>query len=219
MRQYETSRKLALILRDFNMLNWLTNIYSQVTVILKPNSVPPEDYQADQQGPRVILSNSDFTSAVNMSETQILRMPVSSAGISWLSEQGHEYLGIGEALSEMVGLEEDDEWRIDKPVYTAACRIAAELMATPYPAPRVFNHGPQSVVFNWSIGTNNLYLTISSNRISALLSSPERIERRIDYSANQLPNPALFLYSIQPGHWGQAFALLKAVSDPPELFD
>jgi hypothetical protein len=203
------------------MLNWLTNIYPQVTVILKPSSVPPEDYQAVQQGPRVTRSNSEFISAMNMPEIQILRMPVSSAGIRWLSEQGHEYLEIGEALSEMVGLKEDDEWRIDKPVYAAACRIAAELMAASYPAPRIFNHGPQSVVFNWSIGTNNLYLTISSNRISALLSSTEHIERRIgySYSANQLPNPALFLFSIQPGHWGQPFALIKAVSDPPALFD
>lgn len=201
------------------MLNWLTNIYPQVTVILKPSSVSPEDYQAYQQGPRVTRSNSEFTSAMNMPETQILRMPVSSAGIGWLLEQGHEYLEIGEVLSEMVGLEEDDEWRIDKPVYAAACHIAAKLMAAPYPAPRIFNHGPKSVVFNWSIGTNNLYLTISSNRISALFSSPGRIKRRIDYSANQLPNPTLFLSFIQPGHWEQGFASIKTVSDPPALFD
>jgi hypothetical protein len=197
------------------MLNWLTKIYPQVTVILKPNSVPPEDYPAYQ----LTRSNSEFTRANNMPETQILRVPVLSAGISWLSEQGHEYREIGEALSEMVGLKEDDEWRIDKSVYAAACHIAAKLMAAPYPAPRIFNHGPKSVVFNWSIGTNNLYLTISSNRISALVSSPGRIKQRIDYSANQLPNPALFLSFIQPGFGGQAFAPIKAESDPPDLFD
>lgn len=201
------------------MLNWLTNFYQQVTVILKPSSLPPEDYQADRQGIRVTGSNSDFTSAMNMSETQILRMPVSSSGISWLSEQGHEYLEIGEALSEMVGLEEDDEWRIDEPVYAVACRIAAELMARAYPAPRVFNHGPQSVVFNWLNGTKNLYFTISSNRFSVLWSSPERIEGRKDYPASQLPNPALLLCSIQPGHWGQPCPLIEAVSDPAEPFD
>jgi hypothetical protein len=201
---------LALILRDFNMPNWLTNIYPQVKAIREPRTVSPEDFQD---------SSSEFTSEQNMPKTQILRTVVSSTGV-WPSEQSYEYLELGEALSEMVELEEDDEWRINKPVYATACYIAAELKVATYPAPRIFNHGPKSVVFNWSVGTNNLYLTISSDRISALLSSPERIERRIDHSLNQLTNPALFLSSIQPINRGQSFvALIKVVSDPPELFD
>lgn len=183
------------------MPNWFTNIYRQGIVILGSSSVPPE-CQVPQS-----------------SQEQILRMPVLSGAVIGQTGLSQEYLELGEALSEMAELEQDDEWRIDQPVYTIARRIAAELMAAPYPAPRIFNHGPKSVVFNWTSETNDLYLTISSNRISALLSSPGSIERRIDYSSNQLLNPALFLSSIQPDHWGYAFALIKPVSDPLELLD
>lgn len=199
------------------MLNWLTNFYRQV-IVLESSSVPPGVYQVGQGAPMVTRSNSEFTVAMNISERQILRIPVSSTGIIGRSELSQEYLELGKALSEMVELK-DDEWGIDEPVYATACSIAAELMAATYPAPRIFNHGPKSVVFNWLSETNNLYLTISSNRISALLSSRERIERRIDYSANQLLNPARLLSSIQPGFWGLAPAPIKAVSDPPELID
>jgi hypothetical protein len=221
MRQRESSWKLALTLRDFDMINWFTNIYGHVTVILGSSSVPPENYQVAQpSAPTVTRSNSEFTGAMNVSEErQILRIPASSTGIIGQTGLTQEYLELGEALSEMVELEEDDEWRIEEPVYTTARRIAAELMAAPYPAPRIFNHGPKSVVFNWACETNNLYLTISSNRISALLSSPESIERRIDYSVKQLLNTPLFLSSIQPDHWGQTFALIKVASDPSESLD
>jgi hypothetical protein len=199
------------------MLNLPINIYPQPTIILESSSVLPEDDQAKIGFPKVVRNDSEFTSAITISEGRILPMRASSVDIIGRLEQIQEYLELGEALSEMVGFEKDDEWKIDEPVYATACYIASELMATPYPAPRIFNHGPKSVVFNWSVGTKNLYLTISPNRISALLSSPERIEQRMDYSLNQLPNPALFLSFIQPGHRGQA--LIKAVSDPPELFD
>ncbi len=192
------------------MPNQIIRSYAQVTAI--------ESCRDNLGDLRTTRNDSEFTSEQNMPETQILRTVVSGSDI-WPLEQSHEYLELGEALSEMVELEEDDEWRIDKPVYATACYIAAELQVASYPAPRIFNHGAKSVVFNWSIETNNLYLTISSNRISALLSSPERIERRIDSSANQLLNPALFLSSIQPGHQGQAFALIRAESDSPGFFD
>jgi hypothetical protein len=112
----------------------------------------------------------------------------------------YEYQELGEALIEMKGLEEGDEWKIDAPVYNAACYVAAGLMANSIPAPRIFNHGPKSVVFNWppksailywSNEEDNLYLTVSANRISALISSPERIKQRIEYSVNELTNPSL----------------------------
>lgn len=89
MRQYEISRKLALILRDFNMPNLLPE-----TMPPKPSSAPPEDYQADQQGPRVTRSNSELTSAMFLTYSQILGMLASGTGISWLPGQGHEYLEI-----------------------------------------------------------------------------------------------------------------------------
>lgn len=266
------------------MLNWLTNIYRQVTETIELDSASVKNYEVGQWNSTVIVSDLSYTTGVlNLSEGQVLstasatgtgiigRSELSegypelvqavgeknyglgqwnstvtvssllyttgvlnlsegqvlstvsgtSTGIAGRSELREDYLELGRALSEMVELEEDDEWRIDEPVYTAACRIAAELMlATPYSAPRVFSHGPKSVVFNWSKGTENLYLTIGSDMVSALSSSLERIKQRIDLPINQLPNPALLLSSIQPNHQGRAFALIKAASDDPqELFD
>ncbi len=192
-----------------------TNSYPQVTAMWEPPVLP-----MDYQGPKLTRNDSEFTSEQNMHETQIVRTMVSSTGV-WPSEQVHEYLELRETLNEMVKLEEDDEWRIDKPVYATACYIAAELKKVapyPVPVPHIFNHGPKSVVFNWSVGSKNLYLTISSNKISAMVSSPERIEWRIDHSLNQLMSPALFLSSIQPSNLGQSFDSIKVVSDPPELF-
>jgi len=193
------------------MPNWFTNIYRQGIVILGASSVPPEPERQVPQSSEYQVPQS--------SQEQILRIPVLSTAIIGQTGLSQEYLELGEALSEMVELNENDEWRIEEPVYTIARRIAAELMAAPYPAPRIFNHGPKSVVFNWTSETNDLYLTISSNRISALLSSPGNIERRIDSSVNQLLNPALFLSSIQPDHWGYAFSPIKPASDPSELLD
>ena len=203
------------------MLNLLTNIYPQATVILESSPVPPQDDQTKSgfQNLKQIRNDTGFTNAIIISEKRTFTMRASRTDIIAWSQQIHEYLALGEALSEMVALEENDEGKIDEPVYTTACYIASELMAAPYPAPRIFNHGPKSVVFNWSVGAKNLYLTISPNRISALWSSPERIEGRIHYSLSQLSNPALFLSSVGPAYWGQPFALIKAVSTPPELSD
>lgn len=104
----------------------------------------------------------------------------SSASIASDLELIQKYQELGQALNEMTELEEGEEWRIDSPVYDAARYIASELMKMSLPAPRIFNHGPKSVVFNWSVGINNLYLTISADRMSALISTPERIQRRVD---------------------------------------
>jgi hypothetical protein len=171
---------------------------------MQSSSIPPKVDQADQSR--------------RTEERQTLRIP-SSVGVPFgRIKQSQEYLEIGETLTAMVEIEEDGEWRIDESVYATASRVAVELMADSYPAPRIFSHGSKSVVFNWTSETNNLYLTISSNKISALLSSPEQIEARIDYSVNQLQNPALFLSSIQPGRWGQSIALINATSDSLDAF-
>jgi len=102
------------------------------------------------------------------------------------------------------------------PVYNAACYVAAGLMANSFPAPRIFTHGPKSVVFNWSNEVDNLYLTISADKISALISSPERIKRRIDYSANELMNPSLALSSIRAAYSEKPVEVTGAVFDLPE---
>ena len=165
------------------MLKLLINRYPRVT--------------ADWELQVTSQNDSELSIEHNMPKTQILRTVVSSTFVL-PSEQSQEYMELGKALGEMVELADDDEWRIDKPVYATACYIAAELKFASIPAPRIFNHGPKSVVFNWTAEYNNVYFTISSDRISALASSPKRIEKRIDRSLKQITNPALLLSSFHP---------------------
>jgi len=129
-----------------------------------------------------------------------------------------EYRDLGEALTQMTELDEGSEWGIDPPVYHAACFVAAGLMINSFPAPRIFNHGSKSVVFNWSDkNNNNLYLTVSADRISALVSTPERIKKRLDYSSNELLNYRSLLGSIRSAQLQQPILMLASgTSDPPE---
>jgi hypothetical protein len=95
--------------------------------------------------------------------------------------------------------DEGDEEKIDTAVHQVACQVAAELLALSLPSPQIFNHGPKSVVFNWSRGKDNLYLTISSDYVSALLSSPERIKRRIEFPTKDLLAPTWFRGLLSAG--------------------
>jgi hypothetical protein len=120
----------------------------------------------------------------------------------WRTELDAGYQELGQALKEMTELDEGDEWKVDAPVYNAACYVAEKLKEGSCPALRVFNHGSKSVVFNWTIGDNNLYFTVSADRMSALISAPERIQRRIDYSANQLIDPSITYFYITAAYPG-----------------
>jgi hypothetical protein len=126
-------------------------------------------------------------------EGRIRKTYFANVPVLWQWELSQEYQELGDALSEMTMLEGADEWKIEPPVYAAASYVAAELMANSFPVPRIFSHGPESVVFNWSDEGNNLYLTVSANMVSALISSPERITQRIEYSAGAWLNPAYLL--------------------------
>ncbi|MBV8277069.1 MAG: hypothetical protein JO170_17675 [Verrucomicrobia bacterium] len=110
-------------------------------------------------------------------------------------ELSQQYGELKKTLKDLVALEEEDDWKIEESVYAAASYYATELRSGSVPAPQVSVHGPKSVVFNWSNGFYNLYLTISANRVSALLSSPERIIQRKEYSKNELTSPLALLYS------------------------
>lgn len=123
-----------------------------------------------------------FVGDTPIAESQIVRTVFSNVPVIWQSQLAEEYRELGQVLTEMTDLSEDEEWKIDAPVYNAACYMALGLMTKSVPAPRVFTHGPKSVVFNWVHGSNNLYLTISADRVSALLTSPERIKERIEIS-------------------------------------
>jgi len=204
------------------MLRFDVNLRQQALVILgsssevaTPGILP--DYPYTKQ-----LSSSAPKAAnvIPNPEGRILRKTRSNVPGTWETGLGQEYQELGEALSEMTELQEGDEWKIDAAVYDAARRVAAGLMAKAYPAPQVFSHGPKSVVFNWSYGANNLYVTISANRISALSSSPERINRRLELSPSELMNQSLVLPSARADRPEHPVVLLLtgAVPDPPWLF-
>lgn len=134
-------------------------------------------------------------------------------------ELSEHYRALGTVLSELTALEEEDEWKIDASVYNIASYFATELRSGWIPAPSIFVHGPTSVVFNWSGGMYNFYLTIGANNVSALFSSPERILRRIEYSGNEWPNPVALLPFIQSaGSASRVISTTSATSDLPEFF-
>jgi hypothetical protein len=204
-----------------------TNVWLQPIVIIGSGSPMPEAGvpgvpQFDASGnhlytTRVSGNVSGYMTGFPGSESRTLRMSFSSVPVIWESELGQEYQELGRALEEMIEVDEGDEWNIELPVYDAARYIAAELLISSFPAPRIFSHGPKSVVFNWSHANNNLYLTVSANRISALISSPERIKRRMEYSTDKLLNPSAVLASIQSAHLEQPVMVTSnAVSQPPE---
>jgi hypothetical protein len=211
------------------MLSSLTNIYRQAVVVMEsssklPNTYTPNPPVLDSSGnyartTQMFPSGSGFVDSSPRTESVVLKTTFSSVPIIWQSELRREYQELGKALGEMTEFGDGDEWKIEAPVYVAACYVAAELMANSFPAPRIFNHGPKSVVFNWSKEADNLYLTVSADRVSALISSPERIKRRIDLSARELANPSLALSSIRAAYSEEPVKqlLTGAVSDPPEL--
>jgi hypothetical protein len=128
------------------------------------------------------------------------------------SELINEYQDVGQALNEMTDFEEGNEWWIEPAVYNAACFVAAGLMANSIPAPRVLNHGPSSVVFNWSQKTDNLYLTVSADRLSALISSPERITRRVEFSIKGFISLSLAFSTIRAAYTGEPIKLITSGS-------
>ncbi len=103
-----------------------------------------------------------------------------------------DYGELGETLAELRDSSADDEWLIDEPVYDIATQVASSLMALSYPAPKIFSHGRKSVVFNWEAADDrSLYLTISKDYVAGLLSSPSKIERRVQVPVALLVDTSL----------------------------
>lgn len=192
------------------MGNLVTKVHLQPLAVVGGSDVPKLDSPPLKQlkdvagnmsllSTTVVASGTASVSISPRSENQLLKMTFSSVPLVSQSEITQEYQELGEALGEMTHLKEGDEWKIDTVVYQVACQVAGELLANSFPAPRVLNHGQKSVVFNWSNGSNNLYLTVSSDHISALVSSPERIKRRIKLLTKNMLKPALLFRGLLSG--------------------
>jgi hypothetical protein len=201
------------------MPNYPATVYRQAMVVLDSSSKLP-DNSVSPYAPTVQVKFS-VTGPVDVMPAETLILTTfSSVPVIWESElRRQEYQQLGAALGEMTKFEEGDEWKIDPPVFSAACHVAAGLMANSFPAPHIFNHGTKSVVFNWSQGADNLYLTVSADHISALISSPERIKRRVEFSVNELADPSFILPSIRAAYFKKPVQRLitGAVSDPTEF--
>ena len=89
------------------------------------------------------------------------------------------YREISETLTEL-STSQDDEWHIEGAVYDTSVQVVAALFDKNIPTPNVFSHGPRSVVFNWSDGQKNLYLTVGKCRVWAAVSSASEITNRVE---------------------------------------
>ncbi|SRR5260221_14622905 len=210
------------------MPNVLTSVQQQALFVVPGSELPSAPTRMTVQNAPVptTYASSRLTGVSNdvggtpRTESRVLRETLSSVAVIWQSELNQQYRELGEALSELSELEEGNEWKIETQVYQVACDVASELMTLSYPAPRVFTHGPESVVFNWTHGTNNLYLTISSDSVSALVSTPKRIERRLDFEARQFLASPLLLPAIRSVQLDtQSVLISRAGSGPLEFVD
>jgi len=142
-------------------------------------------------------SGSGYETPVAEPESWIVKSTLSAVPDVWQWQLSQDYLELGTVLSELTSLEETDEWKIDASVYSAASYVATELKYHSVRVPQIFVHGPTSVVFNWSDNFYNFYLTIGANHVSALLSSPECILDRREYSETEWLNAVQRLPPIQ----------------------
>lgn len=158
-------------------------------------------------------SNASRRSVYTAPESQIVRT-FSSVPVVFPTELINDYWELGNALSEMSEVSDPNEWGVEQPVYNAAQFFAAALMMNFFPAPRVFNHGPKSIVFNWESSTKNLYLTISANKLSVLISTPQRIERRAEISYSGLLDDGRLLGYLRAAQFEKSVqAASSATSD------
>jgi hypothetical protein len=117
-----------------------------------------------------------------------------------------EYRELGETFSQMAELDQDDDSWIEEPVLDIARHISVTLMASAFPVPQIFNHGPKSVVFNWVSGRDNLYLTVSSSNASILVSTPQKIKTRVEYPVGEFLRHELTVPLLELAYSGQQAA-------------
>ncbi len=179
------------------MIGQFSEVYTQALVVLSSN-LPA----ATESGSASLRSEPSALGPQSL----LLQTTFSSISAVWDYDLFYSYHELGEALSELKELGDGDEWTIKPGVYFSASYIASELATSGVPAPRIFSHGSESVVFNWSIDTYNVYLTISADRVSALISSPEKIQRRSEYSPKRADNPTAAFLAANFPVWSRPLA-------------
>ena len=187
----------------------IPNVRVHTMAVLRSSSEPveftePNALYPGSSGQSRFLSNTSILIDVTPRyETVAVSGSISTVPVVSESELLTDYRELGYALAELQQLDDDDEWKIDAPVYDAARSVAFVLMKNWVPAPGILHHGSDSVVFNWTNNADNLYLTISSDKMSALISSPERIKRRIEFSPQMLQNPVPAVRYLRWGYLAQ----------------
>jgi hypothetical protein len=204
-------------------MNFFTNVFVRPILVLE-GAKGPSFYNATSGLTITYSSNntsahasSDINEPVHF-ERGFLIDSFSSVPVITHDELAHEYRNLGEALSEMAQLETDGDWGIEKDVQHVAFQVAAELQSMSVPAPQTFTHGPKSVVFNWSTVSENLYLTISTDYISALVSTTEKITKRVDFATNQLLESAQKFRGLLPVPGGGRFVPVSALTSAPQSY-
>jgi hypothetical protein len=200
--------------------NSTERIYIQ-TIIVDSGPSPTDSlgfqptYQVKQLGPSVTGLR------VIPPENAIMTNLFSSVPIITHDQLSAEYQELGKALTELTDLDEETEWKIEPAVYEAARYVAFQLMLNSLPTPHLLSHGSQSVVFNWTIANNNLYLTVSADKISALISSPESIKRRVEIDHSGLPKTIRYLYASSDDKGGQPIVLFvtENMTDTSRILD
>jgi hypothetical protein len=190
----------------------MAQVHLQSLIVMgsgEPEILPPEPQGLQRNS---ASTNVGFVIVIGRGESHVLRKSLSSVPVISRSELMQEYQDVSNALAAMSELD-DDLGRIDPPVLTVAQNVAADLALHNFPAPKIFSHGSKSVVFNWSQSGDNLYLTISADKLSALISSPARIQKRVDFEANKLISPTLLLTSMR---WGKPIAESRRSDPAPE---
>src|SRR6266567_3812547 len=116
-------------------------------------------------GSGALITGSGATGGTTHLEGRVTSSTTTIPSPTVLEIQAAEYAELEQALSDLRGLDDDEQWKIDDTVYSASVQVAAVLMQNSVPTPSVFTHGSKSVVFNWSAEGNNLYLTVSPSRL------------------------------------------------------
>ena len=128
----------------------------------------------------VIAGTGSSATACNNSVTWSTSSATMTTASSAHGVSATSYREVSQALAQMHSLDDDDEWKIQTPVYNASVRVAALLMENNIPQPGVLTHGPKSVVFNWSRDDTNLYLTVSKSKLFVLASTSKGIGIRTE---------------------------------------